>query len=189
MKDINEILMGAGEVYMYEFEGAEIPAHDVIETETNNVGHTIAGAAIDYKPEKYDVENSYGKVVKSFITKESITFKTGLLTWLLDNVALLTTAKITTDKVKKTKTLTFGGGGSLKNVLVRFVHEKKSGKKLRFTMIGNAGNGFTMGFANKEVSVDAEITAIEHIKGFLACFEEELTDEEAAALPDKVPAS
>jgi len=184
---MDEILMGAGEVYMYEFAGEAIPEHTVIETEEHNVGHTSSGASIDYKPEKYDVTNSYGNVVKSFITKESITFKTGLLTWLLDNVALLTTAKITTDATKKIKTLTFGGGGSLKNVLVRFVHIKENDKKIRFTMIGNAGNGFTMEFASKEVTVDAEITAIEYIKKFLASFEEELTDEEVEALTPVTP--
>lgn len=179
---MDEILMGAGEVFMYEFTGKEIPENNIIETEAHNVGHTSAGASIDYKPEKYDVTNSYGNTVKSFITKEEITFKTGLLTWNLANLALLTTAKITEDKVKKVRTLTFGGGGSLKNVLVRFVHEKENGKKIRFTMIGNAGNGFTIEFAGKEVTVDAEITAIEYIKKFLASFEEELSDEEVAAM-------
>lgn len=181
-KDKNEILLGAGEVYMYEFMGDTIPENNVIETEDHNVGHTSGGASIDYKPKKYDVKNSYGKIVKSFITEEEITFKTGLLTWILENVALLSTAKITTDSVKKTKTLTFGGGGALKNVLIRFVHTKDNDKKIRFTMIGQGGNGFSLKFEDKEVTVDAEITAIEYIKNFLASFEEELTDEEVAAL-------
>lgn len=180
--DNNEILLGAGEVYMYEFTGSEIPEHSVIETEVHNVGHTSGGASIEYKPTKYDVENSYGRVVRSFITKEECTFKTGLLTWNLNNIALLTTAKVVTNSTKKIRTLTFGVGGPLKNVLVRFVHTKEDGKKLRFTMIGNAGNGFTMDFSGKEVSVDAEITAIEYIKNFLAEFEEELSDEEVVAL-------
>lgn len=178
----DDILLGAGEVYMYEFIGEAIPEHNIIETEDHNVGHTSGGASIAYKPKKYDVENSYGRIVKSFITKEEITFKTGLLTWVLDNISLLSTAKITTDKTKKTKTLTFGGVGSLKNVLVRFVHVKDNGKKLRFTMIGQGGNGFSLKFEDKEVTVDAEITAIEYIKNFLASFEEELTDEEALAI-------
>ncbi|SHI90040.1 hypothetical protein SAMN05444401_1729 [Clostridium amylolyticum] len=178
----DEILLGAGEVYMYEFTGEAIPENTVIESETHNVGHTSGGASVDYKPEKYDVKNSYGKTVKSFITKEDITFKTGLLTWVMERISLLSTAKFTTDKVKKVRKLTFGGGGSLKNVLVRFVHTKDNGKKIRFTMIGQGGNGFTMEFGEKEVVVDSEITAIEYIKGFLAEFEEELTDEEVAAL-------
>lgn len=178
----DEILLGAGEVYMYEFTGDKIPEHNEVEKEEHNVGHTSSGASVDYKPEKYDVTNSYGRIVKSFITKEEITFKTGLLTWAMERISLLSTAKFSTDKTAKVRKLTFGGGGSLKNVLVRFVHTKGNGKKLRFTMIGQGGNGFTIDFSDKEVVVDSEITAIEYIKGFLAEFEEELTDEEVAAL-------
>ncbi|MPN04648.1 hypothetical protein SDC9_151893 [bioreactor metagenome] len=68
-------------------------------------------------------------------------------------------------------------------MLLRFVHVKENGKKIRFTMIGQGGNGFAIEFTDKELTVDAEITAIEYLKNFLAVFEEELTDEEASALP------
>ena len=79
--------------------------------------------------------------------------------------------------------MTFTGKGrSLKTVLLRFVHTKENGKLIRFTMIGQGGSGFAMEFANKEVTVDAEIAAINKLDGFLAKFEEELTDEEATAL-------
>lgn len=180
--DNDEIILGACDVFMYEFKGTEIPEHSVVETDEHNVGHTSGGASIEYKPKKYDVENSYGKIVRSFITKEEITAKTGILSWRLENLALLSTAKFAVDEQKKTRTLTFGGGGSLKTVLVRFVHTKENGKKIRFTMIGQGGNGFKVQFNDKELSIDAEIAAIEKIKNFLANFEEELTDEEVAAL-------
>ncbi|AOR24302.1 hypothetical protein [Clostridium taeniosporum] len=181
-KDNNEIVLGAGELFMYEFSGTTIPEHAEIEKDEHNVGHCSGGFSIDYKPEKYDVVNSYGKTVKSFITKEELTAKTGILTWALKNLALLSTAKFKEDKTKKIRTLTFGGGGSLKTVLLRFVHKKENGKKIRFTMIGQGGNGFSLEFSDKELTVDSEITAIEYIKGFLASFEEELTDEEAAEI-------
>ena len=87
--------------------------------------------------------------------------------------------------MKKTRTLIFGGSNNkLKRVLVRFVHTKDNDKKLRFTMIGQGGNGFAIEFTTKELTVDAQIAAIEYIKGFLASIEEELTDEEAAGLPE-----
>lgn len=184
MKDINEIVLGAGEVFMYEFSGEAIPEHTEIETDVHNVGHCSGGFSIDYKPDKYDVKNQYGKTVKSFITKEEITAKTGILTWSLEKLSLLSTAKFVVDKTKKIRTLKFGGGGALKTVLLRFVHTKENGKKIRFTMIGQGGNGFSLEFSDKELTVDSEITAIEYIKNFLAEFKEELTDEEAAALPE-----
>ena len=182
MKDINEIVLGAGEVFMYEFSGEAIPEHAEIETDEHNVGHCSGGFSIDYKPDKYDVKNQYGKTVKSFITKEEITAKTGILTWSLEKLSLLSTAKFVADKAKKIRTLKFCGGGALKTVLLRFVHTKENGKKIRFTMIGQGGNGFSLEFSDKELTVDSEITAIEYIKNFLAEFEEELTDEEAAAI-------
>lgn len=178
-KDIDQVILGAGEIYLMEF-GNEIPPHEEIETDENNVGHTQSGFTAEYKPTKYNVENSYGKIVKSFITKEEITAKTGLLTWNMDNLKYLAPVKVEVNTKKKIKTLTFGGSGNkLTNVLLRFVHEKENGKKVRFTMIGQGGNGFTTTFADTETVIDAEFQAIEKIKNFLACFEEELTDEEA----------
>lgn len=179
----DEIILGAGEVYLYEFEGTQIPEDAVIETEDHNVGHCSGGFSIDYKPTKYDVINQYEKVVKSFITKEEISAKTGVLTWCLENLRLLSTGEYKEDKAKKVRTLTFTGKGkSLKTVLLRFVHTKENGKKIRFTMIGQGGSGFSVPFEGKELTIDAEIAAINKLDGFLARFDEELTDEEAAAI-------
>ena len=89
------------------------------------------------------------------------------------------------DKENKKKILEFGGSNpTIKTVLLRFVHTKENGKKLRFTMIGQGGNGFAIEFTTKELTVDAQITAIEYIKGFLARIDEELTDDEVSALPE-----
>ncbi|WGX77590.1 hypothetical protein QJS64_20230 (plasmid) [Paraclostridium bifermentans] len=171
--DKNEIMLGSGEIYMMEFTGEKIPEHATLEVDENNVGYCNSGFKIDYKPKKYDVKNQYGRVVKSFITDEQISVKTGIITWDLDKLALLSTAKITEDAEKKIKKLTFGGGGSLKTVLLRFVHDE-NGKKLRFTMIGQGGNGFGLDFGDKETTINAELQGIEFIKNFLAEFEQEL---------------
>lgn len=170
----DDIIFGAGEVYLYEFSGDTVPDHVTIETEEHNVGHCSGGFSVEYKPDRYEVKNQYGKTVKSFIKAEDITAKTGVLTWDLEKLALLSTAKFTEDKPKKSRKLTFGGSNNkLKTVMLRFVHEKEDGKKLRFTMIGQSGNGFMMEFADKELVVDAEINAIEKVKNFLAEIEEE----------------
>lgn len=183
-----EIILGACDVFMYEFNGTAIPSDAEIETDAHCVGHTSGGASVEYKPTKYDVTNSYGKTVRSFITKEEITVKTGLLSWRLENVALLSSAKITQPEANDEapiKKLTFGGGddSKLNTVLVRFRHLKKdTGKYLRFTCVAQGGNGFTMAFSDTEMSIDAELGAIEYIKDFFAEFKEELTAEEVAQL-------
>lgn len=174
--DRDNIVLGAGEVYMYEFNGTAIPTNEEIETTEHNVGWCSGGFEVEYKPTKYDVKNQYNKIVKSFITGEDCTAKTGILTWNLENLALLSTAKITSKEVdsKTVKTLTVGGdNNSLKTVLFRFVHKKDDDTNIRFTMIGQGGNGFKLEFTDKEVTVDAEISAIEKIKGFLFSLEEE----------------
>lgn len=70
----------------------------------------------------------------------------------------------------------------VRHIWIRAVHTKENGKKIRFTMIGQGGSGFAIAWENKEVTIDAELTAIKKVKGFLASFEEELTEEEAAAI-------
>lgn len=188
MEKNEEILMGSGELYMYEFDGTEIPEHDIIETEDHNVGHCNSGFSIDYKPELYDVKNQYGKIVKRFTISEEITIKTGIISWSLNKLSMLSTAVFLADKVKKVRKLIFGGRKSLKTVLVRFVHEKENGKKLRFTAIAQGGNGFALEFTGeKELTIDAELAAIERKKDWLAEFEEELTDEEVSALDPASP--
>ena len=165
MNDINEILIGACDVFMYEFSGTEVPENTTIETDEHNVGHCSSGFTVDYKPTKYDVKNQYGQIVKSAVTEEAISAKTG------------------EDREGAARKLVFTGKGkALKTVLIRAVHTKENGKKIRFTMIGQGGSGFAIAFENKEVTIDAEITGIKKVDGFLASFEEELTEEEAAAI-------
>lgn len=174
-----ELLFGAGELYMYEFEGTEIPSDDVIETDEHCVGNCSSGFSIDYKPTKYDVKNQYGKIVKSFITDEACTAKTGILDWDMGKLELLSTGKYTkteaTTSTKEIRKIVIGGSGNaLKTVIVRFVHTKSDGNKLRFTMIGQGGNGFALNFENKEVPIDVQIEAIEYVKNFLFSIEEEV---------------
>lgn len=184
MKDKDEVLLGAGEVYLYEFTGDKIPEDSEIETPEHNVGHCSGGFTVNYKPTKYDILNQYEKIVKSFITKEEISAKTGVLTWNLKNLELLSTGDFSEEtSPKKERKLVFTGKGkTLKTVILHFVHEKENGKKIRFTMIGQGGSGFAIEFAQKEVVVDAEITAISKLDGFLASFREELDESEMAAL-------
>lgn len=173
------IILGAGEVYMYEFNGTEIPTDDVIETNDHNVGDCSGGFSVDYKPDVYDVKNQYNKTVKRYIIGESCTAKTGIIRWSLEKLAMLSTAKIetteaTTEAPMKKKLVVGGDGNSLKTVLFRFVHTKEDGNKVRFTCIGQGGNGFALEFTTQELTIDAQIEAIEHIKGFLFSLEEEI---------------
>lgn len=178
------IILGDGEVYMYEFDGTEIPEDSVIETDEHNVGDCSGGFSIDYKPDVYDVKNQYNKIVKRYIIGEKCTAKTGIIRWSLEKLSMLSTAKLTTTPAttsapEKKKLVVGGDGNSLKTVLFRFVHTKEDGNKIRFTCIGQGGNGFALQFTTKELSIDAQIEAIEYIKGFLFSLEEEIGTKKA----------
>lgn len=178
MGKIDSIVLGAGELYLMTTNDGNIPDNATIETEANNVGHCSGGATLEYKPETYDVKNQYNRIVKRFIKGEEISFKTGVLTWELELLTRLSTAKFQNDTEAKVKKLTFGAGGALATNIVRFVHVKDNGKKIRLTLIGQAGNGFSLEFSGeKETTIDAEFMAIEKKKGFLAEITEE-SDEE-----------
>ena len=172
MNKIDNILIGSGELYITKFTGSEVPENETIETETNNVGHCSSGFEVSYKPSIKEVVNQYGDIVKQYVESEEVTCKTGIMTWVLDNLAMFSTGKVTSTGGKKT--LTIGANKYLETLLVRFVHTKEDGKKIRFTMIGQAGNGFSMNFENKEITIDAEIKAVKKVKDFLCSFEEEI---------------
>lgn len=189
MANKDEILIGACDIFMYEFTGTDLPENTEIETDENNVGHCSGGFTVNYKPTKYDVKNQYGQIVKSAVTEEEVSAKTGILSWNLKNLAMFSTAVFTEDKEQKKRTLVFTGDGkALRTVLIRAVHTKENGKKIRFTMIGQGGSGFAIAWENKEVTIDAELTAVKKIDKFLASFEEEMTDEEAGTLPESLAA-
>lgn len=167
-----EIIIGAGELYLETFTGTSIPENATIETETNNVGHCNSGFTVEYKPSIYEVKNQYGNVVKSFVESEEVTCSTGIMSWDLANLEKFSTGVLTAETGKKI--ITIGGNKNLKTLLVRFVHTKEDGKKIRFTMIGQSTDGFSFGFEAKELSIDAKIKAIEKVSKFLCSFEEEI---------------
>lgn len=168
------IMLGAGDIYMMPFDGVAIPEDATIETPANNVGDCSGGFKVEYKPKLYDVKNQYNQIVKRFIVDEQISAKTGIITWDMKKLAMLSTAKIAEDSSKKVRKLTFGnGGGELPCVLLRFI-QKNTG--LKFTMIGQGGSGFGLEFGEKETTINAELQGIVKVKDFLAEFEEKLPE-------------
>lgn len=180
----NEIILGGGAVYIMPVTGiTAIPADTDIEVAQYNVGWCEGGFKVNYKPKTTEVYNQFEQLVKTFITREELSVKTGILTWNLKNLALLSNATmIPATQNNLTNTVVFTGSGELQTVLLRFVYTKENGKKIRFTMVGQGGSGFGMDFGDKATSVNAEIKGIQYFNNFLAEFREELSQEEFAVL-------
>ena len=181
--DTSSILLGSGELFAIAYDPAVgFPADAAFEHVDNSLGDISGGASLEYKPTEYEVANDAGVVRKRFITKEEVTLKSGILTWNLDNLTKLSPGTLTT--VGSVKTLKLGGAKALTAYALRFVHTKADLNKLRVTMVGTAGNGFTLTFdGSKETVVDAEFKALAQALGTLV----EIAEEIAAAADITAP--
>ncbi|MDT8717822.1 hypothetical protein IAI10_14230 [Clostridium sp. 19966] len=167
-KDLNEVILGSGKLYVALFNGGAMPADTAIETDDNNVGKIKGGATLTYKPTIYDVVDDDEFVVKRIVTKEEVTFKSGILTWDITNLDKLSTASFVDDTTNHERIIKVGGKSKLDSYVIRFVHTKDDGTKLRMTIVGNSSNGFAMKFdPAKETVIDAEFKALSQDDGTL----------------------
>ena len=157
-----EIILGSGDLYIVEFTG-EIPDDTEIEKDENRAGNIKGGATMEYSIESQTVQDDKGRVKKTIITKESVLFKTGLMTWIKKFMqAIIQTARI--DEATKTghRIYKLGGLANLNKTryLWRFVHTRDDGRKLRITVTGKNTGTISLAFQpENETVVDAEITA------------------------------
>lgn len=168
LQDTKSFILGSGILYLSDFSPETgIPEDSVIETEVNKIGNIQGGASLEYKPESYQVIDDNNMVLDTFITNEEVIFKSGILTWTISNLErIVGAAEVTEETSKNLIVIKIGGRGAkgLKSTLVRFVHTiKKTGKKLRVTIVGVPSEGFTLSFDPKsEKTIDAVFTAVPH---------------------------
>ena len=157
-----EIILGSGDLYIVDFTG-EIPEDTEIEKDDNRAGNIKGGATLEYSIESQTVQDDKGRVKKTIITKETVLFKTGLMTWIKKFMqAIIQTARI--DETTKTghRIYKLGGLANLNKTryLWRFVHTRDDGRKLRITVTGKNTGTISLAFQpENETVVDAEITA------------------------------
>lgn len=158
----DEIILGSGDLYIVEFSG-DIPEDTVIETDDNRAGNIKGGATLEYSIESQTVQDDKGRVKKTIITKETVTFKTGLMTWVKQFIqAIIQTARIDESTKAGHRLFKLGGLSNLskKRYLWRFVHTRDDGRKLRITVTGKNTGTISLAFQpENETTVDAEITA------------------------------
>ena len=173
------ITLGSGKLYSVEYTGT-IPSNTDLERETNILGYIQKGASLDYKPEFYEAEDDLGIVKKQILTKEEVTFKSGILTWNAETLKkLVATGRITEDADKGMRTIKIGGinNNDGNQYIFHFVHEDKKDGNVRITIVGQNTAGFSLAFAkDAETVIDAEIKALPNDnEGTLIIFQEEYT--------------
>lgn len=182
LADTTEVTLGSGDLYMVLYTDS-IPEDAALEVDDNNVAHIDSGATLKYSPTYKDVEDSKGQVVKSFLTKEEVSFGTGILSWNGNVVEMMCeTARVTTTQpsagVKGKRTTKIGGRDNAngKYYVIRFRHLKDDGCYIRVTIKGKNTSGFSLPFEKENATViDAEIKAFaQDNEGTLVIIEEEL---------------
>ena len=157
-----KIVLGSGKLYCTEFTNT-MPEDTVIETEDSILGLISGGASLSYEPEFYTATDDLGLAVKKMITKETATLKSGIMTWNGKTLQkLCSTAKVSEDSSKKTRTVKIGGVGNYdgKKYVLRFLHHDAADGDIRITIVGSNEAGFEIAFAkDEETVIDAEFTA------------------------------
>jgi len=160
------IVLGSGKLYAVvgtKTNGAyTIPADTELEQESNLIGFIQGGATIEYAPEFYTAEDDLGIVQKKYLTDETVTLRSGVMTWNTDTLKkLVATGVVSTEGTKST--IKIGGVENFDNsqYVLRFVHKDKLDGDIRVTVVGSNDAGFNMQFQkDAETVIDAEFSAV-----------------------------
>lgn len=161
-----DIVLGSGKLYgmpISEFTGAF--DFDELIAEVNILGLIKGGAEISYKPTIKELKDDLNIIRKKFITAETATLKSGIMTWdvealhgLLDSAYSETAA--TTEAVG-VKQLKLGGvTREIAQYALAFVHQLTPTEQIRVGIVGTNDTGLTLKMTvDTETTVDAEFTA------------------------------
>lgn len=175
-----KITLGSGKLYCTEFTNS-LPEDAALEVDDNILGLISGGATLSYEGEFYTAKDDLGLAVKKMITSETVTLKSGIMTWNGSTLAkLCSTARVTENAEAKTRTVKIGGVGNYdgKKYVLRFVHEDAQEGDIRITIVGSNEAGFELAFTkDEETVIDAEFTAFPmDDDGTLILFSEEITE-------------
>lgn len=175
-RDKETITLGSGTLMIKEYVDA-IPDYKEF-TEDDLLGRIQGGATLEYKGTWYDAQDDTGKAVKTIITEEEATLKSGIITWNGKTLEkLCSTARVT--EADGIRTVKIGGieNHNGKSYALCFHHtDKKDGDIWIVIRAVNQG-GFSLAFVkDKETVVDAEFKALpQDDEGTLIQYIEEIT--------------
>lgn len=158
--DESNVILGSGDLYIGTVDPSA--TEDQITAALQNVGSISGGAVLTYKPKFYDIVSANRGTIASFKTDEEVTFKSGILTWNLENIEKLSAAYFSEDSVKGTRRVGIGGMKNVPINYLRFIHTKPDGKTLTVNIFkAQSQGGFDLTFdSEKETILDAEFKAL-----------------------------
>ena len=160
-RDAEVITLGSGNLLIKEYDG-EMPAYTEFDETTDLLGRISGGATLEYAGEWYEAKDDSGKVVKTIITEENATLKSGVLTWNGNTLTkLCSTARVS--EADGIRTVKIGGIGNNngKSYALCFHHVDNADGDIWIVVRGVNQGGFSMVFAkDKETVIDAEFKCL-----------------------------
>lgn len=158
---MERITLGSGDLMIKEFTDT-IPEYTDFNVETDLLGRIQGGCTLEYKGTWYEAKDDSGKAVKTIITDEEATLKSGVLTWNGKTLAqLCSTARVTeTDGIRKVK---IGGVGNHngKSYALCFHHTDKIDGDIWVVVRAVNQGSFSLAFVkDKETVIDAEFKCL-----------------------------
>lgn len=174
------ITLGSGDLMIKEYTDT-MPSYSDFDVTTDLLGHIQGGACLEYKSTWYEAKDDTGKVVKTIITEEEATLKSGVITWNGKTLEkLCSTARVT--EADGIRTVKIGGVGNHngKSYALCFHHTDKVDGDVYILIRGVNQAGFSLAFAkDKETVIDAEIKCLpQDDEGTLIQFIEEIAQAE-----------
>ena len=160
-RDAEVITLGSGDLMIKEYTDT-MPAHTDFNVETDLLGRIQGGCTLEYKGEWYDAKDDTGKAVKTIITEEEATLKSGVCTWNGKTLAkLCATARVT--EANGLRTVKIGGVGNQdsKSYALCFHHTDKADGDVWVVVRAVNQGGFSLAFTkDKETVIDAEFKCL-----------------------------
>lgn len=161
-RDNNDtIYLGSGDLMIKEYNGT-MPAYTDFDASTDLLGRIQGGATLEYAGTWYDAKDDSGKAVKSIITEEEATLKSGVITWNGKTLEqLISTARVT--EAKGVRTVKIGGVGNHngKSYALCFHHTDKVDGDVWIVIRAVNQGGVSLAFVkDQETVIDAEFKCL-----------------------------
>ena len=176
-RDAEVITLGSGDLMIKEYTDV-MPAYTDFEVSTDLLGRIQGGATLEYSGEWYEAKDDTGKVVKTIITEEEATLKSGIITWNGKTLTkLCSTARVTEENGIRTVKIGGVGNNDGKSYALCFHHTDKTDGDVWIVIRGVNQGGFSLAFTkDKETVIDAEFKCLpQDDEGTLIQYVEQIT--------------
>lgn len=180
-RDAEVITLGSGDLMIKEYTDT-MPEYTEFKAETDLLGRIKGGATLEYSGEWYTAKDDTGKAVKTIITEEEATLKSGVITWNGKTLEkLCATARVTEEGGIRIVKIGGTANNNGKSYALCFHHSDPTDGDVWLVVRAVNQGGFSMAFVkDEETVIDAEFTCLpQDSEGTLIQYIEQMTQTDA----------